>query len=365
MKKAKRILMYGYFGAGNMGDEAILEVQSKILKQLAPDIEISIFTRNIERAKELNLIPYKFDNIFEIFEAIESCDLIISGGGELFQDITGTSTPLYYGLMMFLGKIAKKPVFAFGQGFGSITTKEGISYTKQLLQYCTIATFRDEESLKAFKEFAPNVPVYYTADPAFAYEQGNPEKGKELLNKMGVKNNKKIIYFSIREFKGIDYTTIAEGINKWYDLQEDKNIQFIIIPYQYCFDENISKNISNLIKFEHYITGELKVSEFMDLLAVDNCELIISTRLHGIILGSIANRCCVAISYLSKVQRICDILNAPYIKLEEITPESICNLLNNTWLNRKEICEKEYNIALKEKEKVYETAKMALDLLKD
>ena len=53
MKKAKRILMYGYFGAGNMGDEAILEVQSKILKQLAPDIEISIFTRNIERAKEL------------------------------------------------------------------------------------------------------------------------------------------------------------------------------------------------------------------------------------------------------------------------------------------------------------------------
>ena len=120
-----------------------------------------------------------------------------------------------------------------------------------------------------------------------------------------------------------------------------------------------------MIKFEHYITGELKVSEFMDLLAVDNCELIISTRLHGIILGSIANRCCVAISYLSKVQRICDILNAPYIKLEEITPESICNLLNNTWLNRKEICEKEYNIALKEKEKVYETAKMALDLLKD
>ena len=335
MKKAKRILMYGYFGAGNMGDEAILEVQSKILKQLAPDIEISIFTRNIERAKELNLIPYKFDNIFEIFEAIESCDLIISGGGELFQDITGTSTPLYYGLMMFLGKIAKKPVFAFGQGFGSITTKEGISYTKQLLQYCTIATFRDEESLKAFKEFAPN------------------------------ENNKKIIYFSIREFKGIDYTTIAEGINKWYDLQEDKNIQFIIIPYQYCFDENISKNISNLFKFEHYITGELKVSEFMDLLAVDNCELIISTRLHGIILGSIANKCCVAISYLSKVQRICDILNAPYIKLEEITPESICNLLNNTWLNRKEICEKEYNIALKEKEKVYETAKMALDLLKD
>ena len=174
MKKAKRILMYGYFGAGNMGDEAILEVQSKILKQLAPDIEISIFTRNIERAKELNLIPYKFDNIFEIFDAIESCDLIISGEGELFQDITGTSTPLYYGLMMFLGKIAKKPVFAFGQGFGSITTKEGISYTKQLLQYCTIATFRDEESLKAFKEFAPNVPVYYTADPAFAYEQGNP-----------------------------------------------------------------------------------------------------------------------------------------------------------------------------------------------
>ena len=365
-KKKAKILMYGYFGAGNTGDEAILEVETKILRELNPNIEISAFIHDEERAKELNIKPYDFKNILEILPAIEECDLIISGGGGLFQDISGSWNVLYYGLMMYLGNITKKPVFAFGQGFGPVTTKEGISYLKQLLPLCTKATFRDEESLKEFKAYAPNVPCYSTADPAFAYEKGNAERGKKLLEKIGVKDmNKKIVYFGIREFKNLDYKIIAEGINKWYNSLEDKNIIFVIIPFQFCFDEKICKNVSNLLTFENYLTSELKVPQIMDLFAIDNCELIFSTRLHGVILGSVSNKCCMAISYDDKVKRICDILTAPYIKLDGINSDKICDLLNDTWKNRKDICQREYDIAKKQKEKVYETAKMALDLLKE
>ena len=121
-KKKKRILMYGYFGAGNMGDEAILEVQTKIIRELNPDVELSVLTHDKEKAKKLNLKPYDFKDILEIIKAIEECDLIISGGGGLFQDISGSFNPLYYGLMMYLGDVVQKPVFEFGQWFGPITT---------------------------------------------------------------------------------------------------------------------------------------------------------------------------------------------------------------------------------------------------
>ena len=70
-------------------------------------------------------------------------------------------------------------------------------------------------------------------------------------------------------------------------------------------------------------------------------------------------------SYDYKVQRICDILTAPYIKLSEMNSDKICDLLNDTWKNRKDICHREFDIAKKQKEKVYEAAKMALDLLKE
>ena len=363
-KKNPRILMYGYFGAGNIGDEAILEIQIKILRELNPNIEISILTHNEKRAKELNVKPYDFKDILKIINAIEECDLIISGGGGLFQDISGTCTPLYYGLIMYLGEIIQRPVFIFGQGFGPITTKKGISYTKKLLPFCAKATFRDKESLKEFKEYAPNIPAFYTADPAFAYEVGNSERGIKLLQKLGINMDKKIIYFSIREFKNLDYKIIAEGINKWYNLLQDKNIQIVIIPFQFVFDKDISENISKLLLPENYCFSEVKVSELMDLFAVDNCELIFSTRLHGIILGSISHKCCIAISYAFKVQRICDILEAPFVQLKEINSDKVYDLLNKSWENRKEISEREYNIAMKEKEKVYDTAKMALELLK-
>ena len=62
-KKKPKILMYGYFGAGNTGDEAILEVETKILRELNPNIEISAFIHDEERAKELNIKPYDFKYI--------------------------------------------------------------------------------------------------------------------------------------------------------------------------------------------------------------------------------------------------------------------------------------------------------------
>ena len=361
--KNPKILMYGYFGAGNMGDEAILEVQTKLFRQLNPNIELSVLTHDEERAKALNLKPYDFKDILKIIKAIEECDLIISGGGGLFQDVSWIFNPLYYGLMMYLGTIIKKPVFMFGQGYGPVTTKKGIACAKKLLPLCTKATFRDKESLKEFQEYAPNVPAFYTADPAFAYEPGNEERGIKYLQKMKVNTDKKIVYFGIREYENLDYKIIAEGINKWYKLLQDKNIQIIIIPYQFSEDKDISENISELLIPEHYCFGEVRVPELMDLFAVNNCELIFSTRLHGVILGSVSHNCCIAISYSSKVQRICDILEAPFIQLEGINSDKVCDLMMKSWEKRKEISEREYKIAMKEKEKVYETAKMALELL--
>ena len=132
------------------------------------------------------------------------------------------------------------------------------------------------------------------------------------------------------DFPNLDYKIIAEGINKWYNSLEDKNIIFIIIPFQFCFDEKICKNVSELLLFENYFAGEVKVKQIMDLFAVKNCELIFSTRLYGIILGSVANKCCMAISYIDKVQRICDILSAPYIKLDGMNSDKVCHLLNGT-----------------------------------
>ena len=363
-KKNPKILMYGYFGAGNIGDEAILEVQAKILRELNPNIELSALVHSKERAKELNIKAYDFINLEEIHNAIEECDLIISGGGGLFQDSTGAFSPLYYGLIIYLSNLIKKPVFILGQGFGPITSELGILYTKTFLKCCTKATFRDEESVKEFHKFAPDIPAQCTTDPVFAYEVGNSERGEKLLIKFGVKDlKKKIIYFNIREYENLDYKIIVEGINKWYDSLEDKYIQIIVIPFQFCYDEKISKKVSDSLKCENYFTGEIKVSELMDLFAVQNCELIFSTRLHGIILGSVAHKCCLAISYDYKVEKISNVLKAPYVKLDGLTPDKICNILADTWKNRKEICEIEYELAMKEKAKVYDTVQMALDLL--
>ena len=48
------------------------------------------------------------------------CDLLLSGGGSLLQDITSKRSLLYYLFILALGLLLKKKVMLFGQGIGPI-----------------------------------------------------------------------------------------------------------------------------------------------------------------------------------------------------------------------------------------------------
>ena len=83
-----RILLSGYYGFGNVGDESILQSIIQGLRRVDPKIEITVLSVFPQMTREFNRVDAidRFD-WRKIFSAMLKTDVFVSGGGTLFQNI--------------------------------------------------------------------------------------------------------------------------------------------------------------------------------------------------------------------------------------------------------------------------------------
>ena len=117
-----RVLISGYYGFHNIGDEAILKSIITALRQEKPDIKITVLSNDIEHTKNTyNVDAINRWNVAKIYLELLKSDGLISGGGSLLQDVTSSRPITYYTAIMKLAKLARKPVFIYAQGVGPIS----------------------------------------------------------------------------------------------------------------------------------------------------------------------------------------------------------------------------------------------------
>ncbi|MDR0424568.1 MAG: polysaccharide pyruvyl transferase family protein, partial [Clostridiales Family XIII bacterium] len=89
MRRVFRILISGYYGFNNIGDESILTAVVDSLRAKLPDIEITVLSQNPANTSEKHSVrAADRKSPAAIMGAVRRCDLLISGGGSLLQDVT-------------------------------------------------------------------------------------------------------------------------------------------------------------------------------------------------------------------------------------------------------------------------------------
>ena len=94
-----KIFLVGYYGYNNFGDELLLNSMLKILSDIKFQGEVIIPSDNLLRIE--TPINYKITDIkkfdlYSILLSIKSSDLVIFGGGNLFQTETSLKRFLDY-----------------------------------------------------------------------------------------------------------------------------------------------------------------------------------------------------------------------------------------------------------------------------
>ena len=123
-----KILISGYYGFNNIGDEAVLRTVVENLRAGFDDIDLTILSQNpadTEEKHHVHAVPrMKFG---KIVRAVRNCDMLISGGGSLLQDVTSRFSILYYLFIIFLAMARAWRTSSRGSSF---TSCSGIVNTK-------------------------------------------------------------------------------------------------------------------------------------------------------------------------------------------------------------------------------------------
>jgi len=366
-----RIVLSGYFGFNNSGDEAILYAMLKTLKNIEPELEIIVLTNDPEKTqKQFAGMGIKTVNrwkIFEVIPALFRCDLLLSGGGSLFQDVSSNNSPLYYLGIIFLAKFFDKPVMVYAQGIGPLRKKRNRRLTSWILNTVNKITVRDQESKEDLIELGIQQEIVVTADAVLAlHKQEIEEKpGQEILKRYEIKREEgeKLLGVYLRPWEKNEYLLpLVEALNTLLE----QNWKIVFVPMQFPGDISVAKEAVQLLNNHQGIILREGYSPDEMISITKNFDLVVGMRLHSLIMAMVAGVPMVGLSYDPKVDRF--LKQAGQVALLSVSNLSAQNLVEMlTWADsqREEII-KELEMRIQSMyQKAWQTARIAMSILEN
>ncbi|PGO20737.1 polysaccharide pyruvyl transferase CsaB [Bacillus cereus] len=301
-----QLVLSGYYGFHNIGDEAILQSIIKSLKKEIPNIELVVMSNDPDYTREMyDVEAVNRWDIKAVYEVIKKSDGLISGGGSLLQDQTSMKSILYYTGVLGFARLLKKPYYIYSQGIGPIRKRHNRLLVKWQLSKAAYISVRDEDSFFYLKELGVKKDIELVPDPVLTWKR---EKQSDWLQKRSLHG--KIIAVSVRYWgTNEDYIKkLAIALKKL----KQEGYQILFVPMHSPFDQNASREVADLMDEEIYmLPDKMDIDEKISILS--KCSLLIGMRLHALIFSVVAKTPMVGISYDPKIDSFARQVKQPVI----------------------------------------------------
>lgn len=298
MEKYK-IVISGYYGFRNAGDEAMLYAILRSLRLIAPDAEITVISgRPEETARQFHVRAIHRFGGFSIAKSLLSCDLLISGGGSLLQDVTSSRSLLYYLSIIWAGILLRKKVFLYGQGIGPLRRQWVCSLLTHVLSRADAITVRDEKSHQFLDKLGVTAPVYTTADSVLSLPEVPLAEGRAILSEAGVPEGKRIIGISVRNW--LQAETWMARFSKYIEKIQQEDAAIVFIPMQCPEDGMTAERICPRPgPHTYFLSCSYTAPELMSI--IGNLDMLVGMRLHALVLAALMHVPLLGISYDPKI----------------------------------------------------------------
>lgn len=355
-----RVILSGYYGFDNAGDEALLLAITRSLRDINPEIEFRVLSGNPRKTTRLYDLPAvsRLNPLVLIYEIIKS-DLVISGGGSLLQDVTGPfSIPYYLGIAA-LAKFLGKTVVFYAQGIGPVRGKLGRSLIRLVANRVNLITLRDKDSAKLLTELGVKRPkIKITADPVFSLDlpAESVEQAREYINLLGLNPERPVIGLSVRRWESIDQSSIAALCDELVEL----GYEILFLPFQYPDDLVSSQQVKDIMKSQAVIIEKpLGPLEVMGI--ISNLSLFVGMRLHSLIFSACTGTPFLGIAYDPKVKSFLSLYGKTPLQIADTTKTA--RLVDITARAAKDEIRDLINRKKKLKAKSDLSARMVIDLM--
>lgn len=328
----KKILLAGFYGFGNLGDEAILEMTLNQILEITDRKNIVVLSGNKDiTSKKYNIATIDRYNVFSIISQLNNADAIVFGGGSLLQDITSKRSIYYYLFLIRLAKLMNNKIIMLSQGIGPLIRENSKNAVKNTLRLVDYITVRDKHSMELLEEMGLDKnKIFLSIDPVI-----NLRAGENFVNKTG---GRKKVCFSLRNWKNVDVGSKISNVAKRLI---ENDIECCFIPFYYNEDlELIDQVEKDLGEKAVYYKERLTTNDAFDI--IRGMDVLVGVRLHSLIFAAAANVPFVAVSYDHKVDHFVNSVNMKVSSNidnidEELLFNEIIDKINNEDFEKKKL----------------------------
>jgi polysaccharide pyruvyl transferase CsaB len=350
----KSVLIAGYYGFGNLGDEAILTAIVRRLRAHEPHLWITVVSGGFAPVAE-GLEEVYVHDLPAVVRAAEAADLLILGGGGLFFDYTpagadgmlrrGYTGLALYGSLPLLATALGKPIFFWNVGVGPLAAPPAQELTRLCFLQADGFTVRDEPSAALLRGIGVDVAgEQILADASFDLEPAPAHRARAILEQAGFPLDRPMVAICLREWAQAGsmappWGEIAAALDAF---AEEAGVSYLMLPFQQLDSPLVGDHRAleavrermRLRQFAHLLALELKPAEAAALLG--QCELVVGMRMHSLVLAGIAGVPTVPLAYDPKVEAAAEQLGLERFLLSvgEVSAQGLLEKLRAAWASR-------------------------------
>lgn len=380
-----RVLITGYYGFRNAGDEAILAGMLASLKAERADLEFVVVSNDPFETQSTHRVgAVHWQDSAGLAAAAESSSLILIGGGGLFQDYWGFDPTSFltrrqggishYGGSALLAALLEKPCMIYGVGVGPLRSSEAQEWTRWLVDLVDVVAVRDEGSKDTLVNLGCRADgILVTTDPAFG-----------VGIKVGAENGEP------HEFAGLPRPIVGVSLRYWPPDEDSSTLDWIeqlagglgdfldqtggsafIIPFQDGSipledDLEVSRRARNLKALANRsAVASVSRTPLQRYRMAVHCDIVLGVRLHAVVAAVQAAVPCVGIAYDPKVKSLMErVGQAQYVlNLEGLDSRDVASSLREIYKRRAPVGQQLGEAAARMNRMARENARLAVSLL--
>ena len=298
------VLLCGYYGYGNMGDELLLSSAISRASARYPRRRIVALTAHGGRdGRRFGIRCVRRFSPIAVVRAIKRCRVVIFGGGTLLQNKTSRRSLGYYLLILRLAKRYSKRVELWANGIGEIYGERARRMTAKALSACDHIGMRERESAFIARELLleygftpPRIELEEDLVIGYATEDGG--RGEYILDHLGVLENSRTAVVALR---GIERKGYMKSLERWLTRLVSDGIKLVFVAMYPNEDMEVCRRVCR--EYGGVLAYPVSASDVISLMK-RSC-LVCGMRYHALVLAHIAGVPFIGFGGESKIQSFC------------------------------------------------------------
>lgn len=334
---------FGFYGAGNIGDEATLQGFARLVARCPRPLRVWVGSRNPEHTARVEpsfrYFHSESDDWRRRWANYRTSAVVMPGGTPIMDCLGAWPFSELVPLIEDAGERGRPVVFV-GAGTERLARDDSRRMFADRLaphvRYWTVRCRRDEVRLLEYG--VPPERVRVTADMAWLLEPVGPEWGREQLRSWGVSTGGRLLGVNlmnekpVRERHGTLFETVARFLDRMIET-EGFSVLFLANDVHENLGFDRSATLRTLAAMKHRDRTFIAPNEYwppqrmMSLIAC--CDATISMRLHFCLFSAVEGVPFVALQRSDKVADLCWDLGWTFgVNLDGLGPERLVDLFD-------------------------------------